>query len=94
MIAVGEESLRAGGHIAGATMPGLPFVVLGQNERVAWGFTNTGPDVQDLYIERIKREFGDKRRTPVALARCKAFTGFPWPALRHRLRLRRRAWGG
>jgi penicillin G amidase len=39
--------------VAGATMPGLPFVVLGQNERVAWGFTNTGPDVQDVYLERI-----------------------------------------
>ena len=35
-------------------MPGLPCVVLGQNEHIAWGFTNTGPDVQDLYLERIK----------------------------------------
>ena len=35
-------------------MPGLPLVVLGQNEHIAWGFTNTGPDVQDLYLERIK----------------------------------------
>ena len=34
-------------------MPGLPLVVLGQNEHIAWGFTNTGPDVQDLYLERI-----------------------------------------
>jgi penicillin amidase len=33
-------------------MPGLPTVVLGQNEHIAWGFTNTGPDVQDLYIEQ------------------------------------------
>jgi penicillin G amidase len=39
---------------AGATMPGLPMVVLGQNEHIAWGFTNTGPDVQDLYLERFK----------------------------------------
>jgi len=39
---------------AGATMPGLPLVVLGQNEHIAWGFTNTGPDVQDLYLERFK----------------------------------------
>ena len=39
--------------VAGATMPGLPLVVLGQNEHVAWGFTNTAPDVQDLYLERI-----------------------------------------
>ena len=37
----------------GATLPGLPFVVLGRTEKVAWGFTNTGPDVQDLYLEQI-----------------------------------------
>ncbi|HTP71759.1 MAG TPA: penicillin acylase family protein [Burkholderiaceae bacterium] len=42
-----------GVKVAGATMPGLPLVVLGQSERLAWGFTNTGPDVQDLYIERL-----------------------------------------
>ncbi|RZT93636.1 penicillin acylase family protein [Rivibacter subsaxonicus] len=40
-------------RVAGATMPGLPMVVLGQNEQIAWGFTNTGPDVQDLYLEKI-----------------------------------------
>ena len=37
----------------GATLPGAPMLVLGRNDRIAWGFTNTGPDVQDLYIERI-----------------------------------------
>jgi penicillin amidase len=48
------EVAGAGGFkVAGATMPGLPLVVLGQNERVAWGFTNTGPDVQDLYLEQF-----------------------------------------
>jgi penicillin amidase len=39
--------------VAGATMPGVPAIVLGQNDHLAWGFTNTGPDVQDLYLERI-----------------------------------------
>jgi penicillin amidase len=39
--------------VAGATMPGLPLMVLGQSEHLAWGFTNTGPDVQDLYLERL-----------------------------------------
>lgn len=39
--------------VAGATMPGLPVIVLGQNDHMAWGFTNTGPDVQDLYLERL-----------------------------------------
>ncbi len=39
--------------VIGATLPGAPFVVLGRTAKVAWGFTNTGPDVQDLYLERI-----------------------------------------
>jgi len=41
------------GRIIGATLPGVPMIILGRNERIAWGFTNTGPDVQDLYIERL-----------------------------------------
>ena len=32
---------------------GLPFPLLGRTRHLAWGFTNTGPDVQDLFIERI-----------------------------------------
>ncbi|HUG25353.1 penicillin acylase family protein [Piscinibacter sp.] len=53
-----------GFKVAGATMPALPGVVLGQNEHVAWGFTNTGPDVQDLYLERIKPDDPTKYQTP------------------------------
>ncbi|MDH5352526.1 MAG: penicillin acylase family protein [Betaproteobacteria bacterium] len=37
----------------GATLPGVPAIVLGRNSHFAWGFTNTGPDVQDLYLERL-----------------------------------------
>jgi len=37
----------------GATLPGVPAIVLGRNAHFAWGFTNTGPDVQDLYLERL-----------------------------------------
>jgi penicillin G amidase len=37
----------------GATMPGVPLVVLGHNGRIAWGFTNVMADVQDLFIERV-----------------------------------------
>ncbi len=40
-------------NVIGATFPGVPSVVLGRNDRIAWGFTNTGPDVQDMFIERI-----------------------------------------
>ncbi|BEP92281.1 penicillin acylase family protein [Acidovorax sp. A79] len=48
----------------GATLPGLPFVVLGRTDRVAWGFTNTGPDVQDLYLEQINPADAAQYRTP------------------------------
>ena len=40
-------------EVVGATLPGLPFPLLGRTRHLAWGFTNTGPDVQDLFIERI-----------------------------------------
>ena len=40
----------------GATMPGVPYIALGRNDRIAWGFTNTAPDAQDLYVEKITRE--------------------------------------
>lgn len=36
--------------VVGGTMPGVPFVILGRNPQVAWGFTNTGPDVADLVV--------------------------------------------
>ena len=42
-----------GTDIVGATMPGMPVVVLGHNGHAAWGFTNAGPDVQDLFVEQV-----------------------------------------
>ena len=48
--------------VVGATLPGLPFVVLGRTNKAAWGFTNTGPDVQDLYLEALEGK--DNYRTP------------------------------
>ena len=36
---------------SGVSLPGMPAVIVGHNERIAWGMTNTGPDVQDLYAE-------------------------------------------
>lgn len=55
--------------VIGATLPGLPFVVLGRTTGVAWGFTNTGPDVQDLYLEQIDPHDGQRYRTPEGWAR-------------------------
>ncbi|RME62871.1 MAG: penicillin acylase family protein, partial [Caldilineae bacterium] len=40
-------------HVIGATLPSLPLFPTGHNERIAWGVTNVGPDVQDLFLERI-----------------------------------------
>ncbi len=37
----------------GFTLPGAPLIVIGHNDRIAWGFTNNGADVQDLYIEKF-----------------------------------------
>ncbi len=46
--------LRSPGfHAAGVTLPGMPFVVAGHNEHVAWGFTALFADVQDLYAENL-----------------------------------------
>jgi penicillin amidase len=40
--------------VTGFTLPGVPFVIVGRNQNVAWGFTNTGADVQDVYIEHLR----------------------------------------
>ena len=40
-------------NVVGATLAGVPLVVLGRSDTLAWGFTNTGPDVQDVFIEKI-----------------------------------------
>ncbi len=40
-------------NVVGATLAGVPLIVLGRGDTVAWGFTNTGPDVQDIFIEKI-----------------------------------------
>ena len=47
-----EAHLQAGDYdVIGVTLPGLPFVIVGHNRRIAWGFTNLGPTVEDLYVE-------------------------------------------
>ena len=49
-------------EVSGATLPGAPSVILGRTRGVAWGFTNTGPDVQDLYLEEVNAD--GAARTP------------------------------
>lgn len=43
-------------QVTGYSFAGVPGVIVGHNARIAWGFTNVGPDVQDLYIEKINPE--------------------------------------
>jgi penicillin G amidase len=43
-------------RVAGVTVPGLPGIILGHNEHIAWGATNVGPDVQDLFIETFNEK--------------------------------------
>ena len=45
--------VAAGLDVQGVSLPGTPFVAIGHNARIAWGFTNTGADVQDLVLERF-----------------------------------------
>jgi penicillin G amidase len=40
-----------GWNVAGFALPGVPLVIIGHNDRIAWGYTNNMADVQDLYIE-------------------------------------------
>ena len=54
------ESLDGSYHAAGVTLPGAPFVIVGHNQHIAWGFTNSGADVQDVYIEQVE---GDRFRS-------------------------------
>src|SRR5439155_13780791 len=52
-------------NVEGYTFSGVPGVVIGHNDRVAWGFTNLGPDVTDLYLEKLdgdRYQVGDSWR--------------------------------
>ncbi|MBA3442848.1 MAG: penicillin acylase family protein, partial [Pyrinomonadaceae bacterium] len=53
-----------GVRVAGVTAPGLPGIIIGHNERIAWGVTNLGPDVQDLYSERFDPNNPRRYMTP------------------------------
>ena len=43
-------------RVSGFSFPGLPGIMIGHNDRIAWGFTNLGPDVSDFYLERTDVE--------------------------------------
>jgi penicillin amidase len=52
-----EAHLHSGTlDVAGVTLPGMPYVIVGHNQRIAWGFTNVGPTVTDVYIENFNAQ--------------------------------------
>jgi penicillin amidase len=56
-----EVHLVGGGfNVEGYSFPGVPGVIVGHNEDIAWGVTNVNPDVQDLYVEKINPENPDQ----------------------------------
>jgi penicillin G amidase len=64
-----EAHLKSGDFdVAGVTLPGVPFVIVGHNQRIGWGFTNVGPTVEDDYIE----EFNAQGQYKVPAPRTKA----------------------
>ncbi len=56
-----------GMRVSGVTFPGVPGIVLGHNEFIAWGATNVGPDVQDVYEETFNAN--DEYKTPAGWAK-------------------------
>src|SRR5205823_11747667 len=51
----GESPTSSGNlHVAGVSLPGVPFIIVGHNDHVAWGFTNLGATVQDIYVEHTR----------------------------------------
>jgi penicillin G amidase len=51
-----------GWNVKGFTLPGAPMVIIGHNDRIAWGFTNNMADVLDLYIETFNPANADEYR--------------------------------
>ena len=52
-----EAHLKSGNlDVAGVTLPGMPYVIVGHNQRIAWGFTNVGPTVADAFVENFNAQ--------------------------------------
>ncbi|WP_136656828.1 penicillin acylase family protein [Nitratireductor sp. XY-223] len=51
-------------NFIGATTPGSPLVLLGRSDTLAWGLTNTGSDVQDIFIEKVNPDNDGEYLTP------------------------------
>ncbi|WP_193141178.1 MULTISPECIES: penicillin acylase family protein [unclassified Meridianimarinicoccus] len=54
----------AGGGVIGGTIPGMPLILVGRNEDLAWGLTSAYADDQDLYVERLDPTNPNAYETP------------------------------
>ncbi len=57
------------GNVVGGTLPGVPFVVLGRNDELAWSMTTTNSDTQDLFVERVVPGDPSRYATPTGSAK-------------------------
>ena len=59
------EDVNKKRNVIGASLPSTPVILLGRTNNVAWGFTNAGADVQDVFIEELNEADKNKYRTPL-----------------------------
>ena len=57
------------GNVVGATLPGVPFIVLGHNDAIAWSMTTTNGDTEDLFVERLVPGDPTRYLTPTGTAK-------------------------
>ncbi|MBC7282372.1 penicillin acylase family protein [Hoeflea sp.] len=55
-------------RLIGPSLPGTPYVLLGRGNDIAWGFTNTATDAQDVFVERVNPDDPDQYLTPTGWA--------------------------
>ena len=67
-------------HVAGVTIPGLPWVIAGQNERMAWGPTNTFLDYTDWYVEELVKDAEGRATGVMFQGEVVPFTKIPFTA--------------
>jgi len=62
-----------GWNVKGFTLPGAPMVIIGHNDHIAWGFTNNGASVQDLYVETFNPASPEEYRVRGAWTKAQVF---------------------
>lgn len=60
-------------HVAGAALPGVPGIVFGRNENIAWAGASMNADVQDLFVEHFASEMDNKYKTPQKIETANEF---------------------